>query len=243
MVIHVLWYVSRHLCVSCVWNSYYNSTSAESISKFGSGLFLLVQVVLLLDFVHGWNENWVAKDEQFWLVACCCYFLYLLGLPLVFFFVLFILFCRCRYMALLVVSVVCYIATFCFSGLLFHWFTPSGHDCGLNLFFIVFTLILVFGFAIVALHPKVPSCSLFFSVLLILPLFILLDLTRNRCLISYTGWVWGLEQYYTCNSRFFGWFDCFRFHLGHRMTMLSKNYVYTFPLNVTIFFVLNNAEF
>lgn len=124
------------------------------------------------------------------------------------FFVLFMLFCRCRYMALLVVSVVCYIATFCFSGLLFHWFTPSGHDCGLNLFFIVFTLILVFGFAIVALHPKVPSCSLFFSVLLILPLFILLDLTRNRCLISYTGWVWGLGQYYTCNSRLLGWFDC-----------------------------------
>jgi hypothetical protein len=162
--------------------------------------------------------------------------------PIGVFFVLFMLFCRCRYMALLVVSVVCYIATFCFSGLLFHWFTPSGHDCGLNLFFIVFTLILVFAFAIVALHPKVPSCSLFFSVLLILHLFILLDLTRNRCLISYTGWVWGLGQYYTCNSRLLGWFDCFRFHLGHRMTMLSKNYVYTFPLNVTIFFVLNNAE-
>jgi serine incorporator 1/3 len=60
-------------------------------------------------------------------------------------------------MALLVVSVVCYIATFSFSGLLFHWFTPSGHDCGLNLFFIVFTLMLVFVFAIVALHPKVFS--------------------------------------------------------------------------------------
>ncbi|AQK75711.1 uncharacterized protein LOC100191588 precursor [Zea mays] len=107
----------------------------ESISKFGSGLFLLVQVVLLLDFVHGWNENWVAKDEQFW------------------------------YMALLVVSVVCYIATFCFSGLLFHWFTPSGHDCGLNLFFIVFTLILVFAFAIVALHPKINGSLLPASVI------------------------------------------------------------------------------
>ncbi|GJM87219.1 hypothetical protein PR202_ga03153 [Eleusine coracana subsp. coracana] len=107
----------------------------ESISKFGSGLFLLVQVVLLLDFVHGWNENWVAKDEQFW------------------------------YMALLVVSVVCYIATFSFSGLLFHWFTPSGHDCGLNLFFIVFTLILVFAFAIVALHPKINGSLLPASVI------------------------------------------------------------------------------
>lgn len=43
---------------------------AETISKFGSGLFLLVQVVLLLDFVHAWNENWVSKDEQFW---CVCF--------------------------------------------------------------------------------------------------------------------------------------------------------------------------
>ncbi|KAE8689881.1 60S ribosomal protein L13a-4-like [Hibiscus syriacus] len=85
----------------------------ESVSKFGAGLFLLVQVVLLLDFVHGWNDKWVGYDEQFW------------------------------YIALLVVSLVCYLATFGFSGLLFHWFTPSGHDCGLNTFFIVITLILV----------------------------------------------------------------------------------------------------
>lgn len=42
--------------------------AAESTSKFGSGLFLLVQVVLLLDFVHSWNDTWVGYDEQFWLV-------------------------------------------------------------------------------------------------------------------------------------------------------------------------------
>lgn len=41
---------------------------AETTSKFGSGLFLLVQVVLLLDFVHRWNDTWVGYDEQFWLV-------------------------------------------------------------------------------------------------------------------------------------------------------------------------------
>lgn len=27
-----------------------------------------MQVVLLLDFVHGWNDKWVAYDEQFWCV-------------------------------------------------------------------------------------------------------------------------------------------------------------------------------
>ncbi|MCD9640853.1 hypothetical protein HAX54_026561 [Datura stramonium] len=97
----------------------------ETISKFGSGLFLLVQVVLLLDFVHSWNDKWVGYDEQFW------------------------------YIALLVASVICYVAAFAFNGLLFHFFTPSGHDCGFNIFFIVMTLIFIFIFAVVTLHPSV----------------------------------------------------------------------------------------
>ncbi|XP_009354238.2 probable serine incorporator [Pyrus x bretschneideri] len=107
----------------------------ETISKFGSGFFLLVQVVLLLDFVHGWNDKWVGYDEKFW------------------------------YVALFVVSLVCYLATFVFSGLLFHWFTPSGQDCGLNTFFIVMTLMCVFVFLIVALHPAVNGSILPASVI------------------------------------------------------------------------------
>ncbi|KAK4772244.1 hypothetical protein SAY86_014019 [Trapa natans] len=107
----------------------------EAISKFGSGFFLLIQVVLLLDFVHGWNDKWVGYDEQFW------------------------------YIALLVVSLVCYVATFAFSGLLFHFFTPSGQDCGLNTFFIVMTLICAFLFAIIALHPAINGSILPASVI------------------------------------------------------------------------------
>ncbi|KVH98088.1 TMS membrane protein/tumor differentially expressed protein [Cynara cardunculus var. scolymus] len=107
----------------------------ESTSKFGSGLFLLVQVVLLLDFVHSWNDKWVGYDEQFW------------------------------YAALLIVSLVCYVATFLFSGLLFYLFTPSGQDCGLNMFFILMTLILVFVFAIITLHPTVSGSILPASVI------------------------------------------------------------------------------
>jgi hypothetical protein len=37
----------------------------ETLSKFGSGLFLLVQMIILLDFTHTWNDAWVVKDEQF----------------------------------------------------------------------------------------------------------------------------------------------------------------------------------
>ena len=60
-----------------------------------------------------------------------------------------------REIALLVVTVICYLATFAFSGVLFMWFNPSDHDCGLNVFFIVLTMILAFVFAIIALHLQV----------------------------------------------------------------------------------------
>ncbi|KAE9467666.1 hypothetical protein C3L33_00425, partial [Rhododendron williamsianum] len=107
----------------------------ETISKFGAGFFLLVQVVLLLDFVHGWNDKWVRYDEQFW------------------------------YFALLVVSLVCYIATFGLSGVLFYFFTSSDHDCGLNTFFIIMNLIFVVVFAIITLHPAVSGSILPASVI------------------------------------------------------------------------------
>uniref|UniRef100_A0A1J3CCS5 Serine incorporator 3 n=1 Tax=Noccaea caerulescens TaxID=107243 RepID=A0A1J3CCS5_NOCCA len=107
----------------------------ETLSKFGAGAFLLVQVVLLLDATHNWNDSWVEKDERKW------------------------------YVALLVISIVCYIATYAFSGILFIWFNPSGYDCGLNVFFIVMTMILAFVFAIVALHPAVNGSLLPASVI------------------------------------------------------------------------------
>ncbi|KAH9682959.1 tms1 isoform f [Citrus sinensis] len=108
---------------------------AETISKFGAGLFLLVQVIILLDGVHTWNDAWVAKDEQKW------------------------------YVALLAISVGCYLAAFTFSGILFIWFNPSGHDCGLNVFFIVMTMILAFVFAVIALNPSVNGSLLPASVI------------------------------------------------------------------------------
>lgn len=106
-----------------------------TMAKFGSGLFLLVQVMLLLDFTHGWNATWVEKDHKFW------------------------------FLALLVASIFCYAGTFTVSGFLFHWFNPSGHDCQLNVFFMTMTLLLPFAFTIVSLHPKVHGSLLPASVL------------------------------------------------------------------------------
>ncbi|CAN1129494.1 Serine incorporator 3 [Linum perenne] len=105
------------------------------LSKFGAGLFLLVQVIMLLDFTHRWNDAWVEKDEQKW------------------------------YVALLVISIGCYMGAFALSGILFIWFNPSGNDCGVNVFFIVMTMILAFSFAVIAMHPAVNGSLLPASII------------------------------------------------------------------------------
>ncbi|KAL8171351.1 hypothetical protein V2J09_023155 [Rumex salicifolius] len=60
---------------------------------------------------------------------------------------------------------VCYIGAFTVSGLLFIWFNPSGEDCGLNIFFLVMTMVLAFSFAVIALHPAVNGSLLPASVI------------------------------------------------------------------------------
>ncbi|XP_026450569.1 probable serine incorporator [Papaver somniferum] len=54
----------------------------------------------------------------------------------------------------LLVVFVCYITTLTISGLMFAWFNPSCHDCNLNVFFIVMTIILAFGFVIITLQAN-----------------------------------------------------------------------------------------
>ncbi|KAL7220542.1 hypothetical protein ACSBR2_013426 [Camellia fascicularis] len=97
----------------------------HSIKVWSRFIFIGPSDHILLDATHSWNDAWVAKDEQKW------------------------------YYALLAISVVCYIIAFTLSGILFIWFNPSGQDCGLNVFFLVMTMILAFAFAVIALHPQV----------------------------------------------------------------------------------------
>jgi hypothetical protein len=33
-------------------------------ARFGSGLFLIIQMIILLDFTQSWNDAWVANGEQ-----------------------------------------------------------------------------------------------------------------------------------------------------------------------------------
>ncbi|KAI3888097.1 hypothetical protein MKW92_006083 [Papaver armeniacum] len=104
-----------------------------TLSNFGSGLFLLVPVIILLDATNTWNDVWVERGERKWCIPLLAVF-------------------------------VCYITAFTISGLMFAWFNPSGHDCNLNAFFIVMTIILAFGFVIITLQSFAIFC--YFCVLL-----------------------------------------------------------------------------
>jgi len=65
------------------------------LARVGSGLFLVVQMVILLDFAAAWNESWVSKDSDTWMYA------------------------------LLAVTVTCYAGSLVTVGLLFHWYRPN----------------------------------------------------------------------------------------------------------------------
>ncbi len=40
-------------------------------ARFGSGLFLVIQMIILLDFTQSWNDAWAAagEDDDRWLYA------------------------------------------------------------------------------------------------------------------------------------------------------------------------------
>jgi small-conductance mechanosensitive channel len=93
----------------------------------GAFLFILIQLVLLVDFAHGWAESWVEKYED---TENKCYYI---GL---FFFTIFF------YLVSLVAVI------------LFYVYYASG-DCALHKFFVSLNLILCVIMSVVAILPKV----------------------------------------------------------------------------------------
>lgn len=103
-------------------------------ARFGSGLFLIIQMLILVDFTAAWNEAWVAagEDDDRWLYA-------LLGL-----------------------TVASYAGVLAMAGLLFAFFKPAGAgSCGLNVFLITAALLLCVGFSALSVLPISRGGSLF----------------------------------------------------------------------------------
>jgi hypothetical protein len=107
-------------------------------ARFGSGLFLIIQMLILVDFTAAWNESWVAagEDDDRWLYA-------LLGL-----------------------TVASYAGVLAIAGLLFAFFKPGGAgSCGLNVFLITFSLLLCVAFSMLSVLPCSRGGSLFPSAI------------------------------------------------------------------------------
>ncbi|KAM5135382.1 serine incorporator 3 [Mantella aurantiaca] len=98
---------------------------------FGAGgafSFILIQLVLLVDFAHSWNESWLERMEE--------------GRS------------KCWFAVLMSVTGLLYIASITFFALLFVFYTIPG-GCVENKFFISFNMILCFIVSVISILPKV----------------------------------------------------------------------------------------
>ncbi|XP_029283416.1 serine incorporator 1 [Cottoperca gobio] len=98
------------------------------VGSGGAFFFILIQLVLLVDFAHSWNESWVDKMEA--------------GSS------------SCWYAALLVVTIINYILSFTAVVLFFLFYTkPDG--CFINKFFISFNMLFCIVASVVSVLHKV----------------------------------------------------------------------------------------
>jgi serine incorporator 1/3 len=101
------------------------------IALIGSTAFILIGLVLLVDFAHSWSEkclqNWQETDSALWKWI-------LIGSTMI------------CYIFFLVITILDYV-----------YFSPSG--CGLNTFFITFNLILCLGVSILSVTPAIQEAN------------------------------------------------------------------------------------
>lgn len=102
------------------------------IGLIGAFLFVIIQMILLIDFAHGWSESWVEKYEE--TEAKCYYY------GLLFFTVLFYL-----------ISITAIV--------LFYIFYAHDGECGLHKFFVSFNMILCIGCSVLAILPKIQDAQ------------------------------------------------------------------------------------
>jgi len=95
----------------------------------GSAVFIVLQLVLLVDFAHKWSESWIGKYEEnqsrFWVVA-------LVGS-----------------------SIVLYLLSIIGSILMYVYYIQNQSTCWMNSMFISLNIVACFVFTCFSIHPKV----------------------------------------------------------------------------------------
>lgn len=119
----------------CVGAFYIPSGAFEEVFLYfgivGGFLFIIVQLILLIDFIHAWNERWVEKfengDKEY-------------------------------YYGLLIFTVFFYCVTITIAVLGYVYYA-SNAGCGLHIFFITFNLILCLISSIISILPQIQEAN------------------------------------------------------------------------------------
>lgn len=102
------------------------------IGLIGAFLFILIQLILLIDFAHGWSESWVEQYEETE--------------------------AKCYYYGLLFFTVIFYLLSL--TGIiLFYIFYANDGECSLHKFFVSFNLILCIVVSVISILPKIQECQ------------------------------------------------------------------------------------
>ncbi|XP_041360853.1 serine incorporator 3-like [Gigantopelta aegis] len=98
------------------------------IGMIGAAIFIIIQLILLIDFAHGWAESWVQKYED--------------------------TDNKCYYFGLFFFTVVFYILAIA-AIVLFYVFYANGEECKLHKFFVSFNLILCIAISTLSILPMI----------------------------------------------------------------------------------------
>jgi len=117
------------------------------IMVVGAGFFIIIQLILLVEFAYSWNESWVANMEEEENDGGSKWYYLLLGVTLLMIF-----------------------GSIALTGVMYRFFCASG--CGINTFFITINLILGLILCVLSLHPRVregrPSSGLLQSAVVMM---------------------------------------------------------------------------
>jgi hypothetical protein len=94
------------LVLPFLWNNHFYAVYAW-IASVGSGVFILLQIIILVDFAYGWNDAWLEKAEKTWKLGLLCFLVLFYVVAISIMILMIVWYSTCGYgIALIVVTVV-----------------------------------------------------------------------------------------------------------------------------------------
>ncbi|CAK9210807.1 unnamed protein product [Sphagnum troendelagicum] len=112
------------------------------IARFGAGIFLMIQLLSVINFIYFWNEDWLSERNE-----------------------------HCCRMPMVITSILSYVVSLFANVVMYIWFAPY-FSCKLNIFFITWTLVLILLMTTISLHSKVNAGLLTSGIMTVYVVFL-----------------------------------------------------------------------